>query len=297
MSHIPVLLNEVIAYLDPKSGENFIDCTVGLGGHALGILERTAPEGKVLGIDWDAESLKNIKSQISNSKSGERLILTQGNFADIEKIIGQCAFGPVHGVLMDLGFSSWHLEESGRGFSFQRNEMLDMRLSQDAGLPTAADMVNGAPEHELERVLRMFGEERFSRPIAREIVTRRRQRRITQTQELVDAVLAGVPKRFHRARVHPATKTFQAIRIAVNHELENLEKGLSGGLAVLGQGGRLAAISFHSLEDRAVKQFMRGQAKAGTLRMLAKKPLTPSRDEIYTNPRARSAKLRTAIKI
>src|SRR3989338_3525300 len=156
--HIPVLLNDVLKYLDPKPGENFVDCTVGMGGHALAILGRTAPNGKILGIDWDESSLRNIKYQISNVKFGERLTLVQGNFADIEKIIQQEQFGPVHGVLMDLGFSSWHLEESGRGFAFRREEPLDMRLSPQASVPTAAELLNTLPEKELECILREFGE-------------------------------------------------------------------------------------------------------------------------------------------
>jgi len=295
--HIPVLLNEVLNCLNPKPNENFVDCTVGMGGHALAILERVAPKGRVLGIDWDESSLQEADLQLTTDDLRQRIQLVQGNFADIEKIIQQERFGPVHGVLMDLGFSSWHLEASGRGFTFQREEPLDMRLSPQAEVLTAAELLNMLPEKELERILRVFGEERFSRQIVKEIVAQRRKKKFTKTTELVCAVLAAVPKRFGRSRIHPATRTFQALRIAVNHELENLTRGLAGALAVLAPGGRMAALSFHSLEDRIVKQFMREHVKTKELQLLAKKPVTPSVDEIRQNPRARSAKLRAANKL
>ena len=297
MLHIPVLLNEVLNCLNPKPNENFVDCTVGMGGHALAILERVAPKGRVLGIDWDESSLQEADLQLTTDDLRQRIQLVQGNFADIEKIIQQERFGPVHGVLMDLGFSSWHLEASGRGFTFQREEPLDMRLSPQAEVLTAAELLNMLPEKELERILRVFGEERFSRQIVKEIVAQRRKKKFTKTTELVCAVLAAVPKRFGRSRIHPATRTFQALRIAVNHELENLTRGLAGALAVLAPGGRMAALSFHSLEDRIVKQFMREHVKTKELQLLAKKPVTPSVDEIRQNPRARSAKLRAANKL
>ena len=294
--HIPVLLNEAVAYLDPKPGENFVDCTVGMGGHALAILGRTAPGGKLLGIDLDAASLNNLKSEVKDAESRNRITLVQGNFADIEKIIRRERFGPVDGVLMDLGFSSWHLEESGRGFSFRREEPLDMRLMQAGDLPTAAELLHALPQEELERILREYGEERFSRQIASEIIAQRRKKKFTKTTELVHAVLAAVPRRFHGTRIHPATRTFQALRIAVNHELENLALGLFGAFTVLVPGGRMAVISFHSVEDRMVKRFMREHVKTGELLSSVKKPITASVAEIRINSRARSAKLRAAQK-
>ena len=275
--HIPVLLNEAVAYLDPKPGENFVDCTVGMGGHALAILGRTAPGGKLLGIDLDAASLNNLKSEVKDAESRNRITLVQGNFADIEKIIRRERFGPVDGVLMDLGFSSWHLEESGRGFSFRREEPLDMRLMQAGDLPTAAELLHALPQEELERILREYGEERFSRQIASEIIAQRRKKKFTKTTELVHAVLAAVPRRFHGTRIHPATRTFQALRIAVNHELENLQKGLEEAVKI---APIVAVITFHSLEDRIVKKFG------------ANKPIKASWDERKANRRARSAKLR-----
>ncbi len=292
--HISVLRKEVIQYLDPKPNENFIDCTIGNGGHTLAIMEKTAPRGKVLGIDRDSEVIENLKLKIKNW--GKRITLFCGNFADLEQIVREQKFGKVNMILFDLGMSSWHLEESGRGFSFQKREPLDMRYDKRNQL-TAEKIVNYWSRLELVRILKDYGEERFAENIAREIVQTRQVKPIKNTLQLVEAVKRAVPGFYKRQRAHFATKTFQALRIAVNDELNNLQKGLCRALEVSEEGGRIAVISFHSLEDRLVKNFFRDKAKEEKAEIITKKPITASLAEIKNNPRARSAKLRAAKKI
>lgn len=265
--HIPVLQKEVIEYLDPKPNENFIDCTIGEGGHSAAILERIAPRGKVLGIDRQLRL-----------KQKERLILAEDNFANLKNIIEQYKFHPVNGILFDLGMSSWHLEESGRGFSFKKKEPLDMRYDPKEGL-TAQKIINYWSKAEIERILREYGEERRASQIAERIIETRKVRSIENTPQL-RAIIEG-------ARGNLA-QTFQALRVAVNDELNNLDKALPQAVEILEPGGRLAVISFHSLEDRMVKNFF----KNPSFEILTKKPVTPSRAEIEINPRSRSAKLR-----
>jgi len=291
--HIPVLKDEVIRLLDPKPNENFIDCTIGEGGHSLAILERTRPNGKVLGIDADPNCLEALKARIKGTEYEGRLILVHGNFANLREIVEKHNFKPISGVLFDLGLSSWHLEASGRGFSFLRNEPLDMRYDTSNPL-TAEIIVNNWSLKDIEHILRVYGEERFARRIAKEIV---KSRPIKTTIELVMAIERATPKWYHRRRIHPATKTFQALRIAVNHELENLERGLAQAIEVLESGGRIAVIAFHSLEDRTVKHFLRDKFKQGVIKILTKKPIRPSEKEIAENPRSRSARLRAAVKL
>ncbi|MEM3874934.1 MAG: 16S rRNA (cytosine(1402)-N(4))-methyltransferase RsmH [Candidatus Bathyarchaeia archaeon] len=291
--HLPVMKDEVISFLDPKPCEDFVDCTVGMGGHALAVLERTGPSGRVLGIDVDPTILERLKCKVDGTDYGERLVLVCDNFANLGRIVEKYAFKYVSGVLFDLGLSSWHLEESGRGFSFLRNEPLDMRYSPKNSL-TAETIVNFWSFKDIWRILRVYGQERFSRKIAEEIV---RSRPLKTTVDLVMAVERATPSWYHRGRIHFATRTFQALRIAVNNELENLEKALPQALDVLGEGGRLVVISFHSLEDRIVKNFLREKAKKGVVKILTKKPVRPSKEEVAENPRARSARLRAALKL
>lgn len=291
--HFPVMKEEVIQLLNPKPGEIFVDCTLGEGGHSVAILERNKPHGKVLGIDSDPEILEKLKLKVKDTEFAERLILVCENFANLGKIIRKYDFKPVSGVLFDLGLSSWHLEESGRGFSFLRNEPLDMRYNPSNAL-TAEAIVNFWSLKEIEKILRLYGQERFSRRIAEEIV---KSRPLKTTVDLVMAVERATPSWYHRGRIHFATKTFQALRIAVNSELENLEKALPQALDIMESGGRLVAIAFHSLEDRIVKNFMRNKAKEGALKILTKKPVRPSREEVAENPRSRSARLRAAVKV
>jgi 16S rRNA (cytosine1402-N4)-methyltransferase len=298
--HIPVLQKEVIKYLDPEPNQNFIDATIGEGGHALAILERTSPDGKLLGIDWSPEIIENCKLKIENFK--KKATLVSDNFANLKEIVRRERFSAVSGILFDLGMSSWHLEESGRGFSFLKNEPLDMRYNPQNPL-TAGKIVNYWSKSEIEKVLREFGEERFARKIAEKIIEAR-TKPIETTFQLLEIIREAVPswyqkKRASRGKVsgrssHFASRTFQALRIAVNDELNNLEKALSQTLEILKPGGRLVIISFHSLEDRIVKNFYRAQTD---LKILTKKPIGPRKEEIKINPRSRSAKLRAAIKL
>jgi len=295
VTHIPVLQKEVLEYFDQKPNENFIDCTIGEGGHTLAILEKNGPKGKVLGIEWDPELYKKLsRSDLDRLKA--RLILVNDNFANLEEIAKSQKFRSVSGILFDLGMSSWHLEESGRGFSFQKKEPLDMRYNPQNPL-TAEKIVNYWSALEIEKILEIHGEERFSKQIAKYIISFREVKPIKTTSQLVEIIKKATPDWYHRRKIHPATKTFQALRIAVNDELNNLEKALPKALNILKPGGRIVAISFQSLEDRIIKNFLKEKAKENILKILTKKPIKPSLEEIKINPRSRSAKLRAAEKL
>ena len=295
--HIPVLEREVIKFLDPRSGQNFIDGTAGSGGHSLAILEKTAPDGKVLMIDWDESALKRIEEKIANQPDlKKRVILANGNFAETVRIAQENNFWPVDGILLDLGFSSDQLKESGRGFSFQRNEPLDMRYSLKQAL-TAEEIINHWPSEKLEKILKEYGEEKFAGRIVQKITEARKIKSIKTTAELTEIIREAVPRRYQYARIHFATKSFQSIRIATNNELGNLEEFLPPSFSLLGPGGRLAIISFHSLEDRIVKFFFRQLAKNKQVEILTKKPIRPANEEIAANPKSRSAKLRAIRKL
>ncbi|HEY8477847.1 MAG TPA: 16S rRNA (cytosine(1402)-N(4))-methyltransferase RsmH [Chloroflexota bacterium] len=303
--HVPVLYEEVLYWLRPSPDGAYIDCTVDGGGHASGILGRSSPNGRLLGIDADPDALVVARQRLS--PYGHRVTLVQANFRDLAKIAPTHGFSTVQGVLFDLGLSTLQLESFGRGFSFQREEPLDMRFDPLRG-PTAAEIVNNASLEELTHLLRTYGEEPRAARIARAIVERRRKRPLQTTTDLVEAVLAAVGPA--RGRVHPATRTFQALRIAVNEELEALPVALEAAVSLLAPAGRLVVISFHSLEDRVVKWFFRamsgyhaqppaglgiaGAAREPALHVLTPKPVTPSPEEVAANPRARSAKLRVA---
>jgi len=302
--HVPVLQRECIDALRPRDGGAYIDCTVGAGGHAGGILEAAGPRARLLGLDADPEALAIARGRLA--RFGDRVVLVNANFRTLASIARENGFIPADGVLFDLGLSSMQLERSLRGFSFQRDEPLDMRFDPSQRL-TAADIVNEASEAELRKMLFEYGEESRAPAIARAIVRRRATGRISTSKELAEVVAAAVGGR--RGGRHPATKTFQALRIAVNEELESLRQALPQAVEVLSKGGRLAVISFHSLEDRIVKEFMRQEAsscicppglpvcicgKRPTLKLITKKPIVPSAEEIERNPRARSAKLRVA---
>ena len=290
--HIPVLQKEVIEYLSPKPNENFIDCTIDGGGHTAAILEKTSPKGRVLGIDADPEMLKNLEYRISNTEFKKRLVLVNDNFANLKEIVKKVNLKSIQGILFDLGMSSWHLEESGRGFSFLRKEPLDMRYNASNPL-NAEKLLNYWSESEIERVLREYGEERFSQQIAREIVAVRKIKPIKNNLQLVEILKRAIPVRFHHQKLHFATQAFQAIRIAVNDELNNLKKALPQALEILKPKGKLIVISFHSLEDRIVKNFL----KESSIKILTKKPVVPTQKEIIINRRSRSAKLRAAEKV
>jgi 16S rRNA (cytosine1402-N4)-methyltransferase len=295
MEHIPVLLKETIEHLNPKKNENFIDCTADGGGHATAILERTGPGGKLLAIDLDEEMVANLKKKSQAGIYKNRMTVAKGNFADLKKIVQENKFRKVSGILLDLGFSSYHVDESGRGFSFLKNEPLDMRYDQKSQL-TAEKIVNYWSEIDIERILREYGEERFSRQIAAGIVEARKVVEIKNTFQLVNIIKKSVPGGYQDGKINFATKTFQAIRMAVNGELDNLERVLPQTVEALDKGGRLAVISFHSLEDRIVKNFLKIESRDGKLSILTKKPIQAGREEIIFNPRSRSAKLRAAEK-
>ncbi len=297
MAHVPVMVAEVLRHLNPKPGKHFIDCTLGDGGHSRAILAETAPNGKVLGFDIDPEAIKVTKANLS--EFGERLIAINANFNDMSTVVSREGFGPVSGVLLDFGFSSPQIEERGRGFSFQRDEPLDMRFSGGAMIGggqelTAAEIVNSWPKDELVRILAEYGEERFADQIAAAIVTARRKQRMFTTAPLVEVIRNAVPAKYEQGRIHPATRTFQALRIAVNDELGNIERVLPQALQVLELGGVLVSIAFHSLEDRIIKDFFKSQESSGTLEVLTDTPEVAGEKETNQNPRARSAKLRAA---
>jgi 16S rRNA (cytosine1402-N4)-methyltransferase len=299
--HVPVLLDEAIAGLQPQRGGYFVDCTVGLGGHAAAILERISPSGRLLGIDADPEALRICEYKLGDY--GEAVTLVNENFTNLEAICRRYRFHPVDGILFDLGVSSLQLDTAERGFSFHLDAPLNMRFDSGQGL-TASDIVNSYSEQELAKLIHEYGEERHSRRIARYIV---QNRPIITTVEL--AQLVEQASRGRRASIHPATRTFMALRIAVNSELQNLELALKQTINLLRPGGRLTVISYHSLEDRIAKQFMRDAASSclcppetatcrcghePTLKLISRKVIKPTSLETESNPRSRSAKLRVA---
>lgn len=300
--HIPVLLAEAVYWLAPRPGGVYVDATVGAGGHAEAILERIVPGGRLIGLDRDDVALTVARSRLR--RYGEAAVLVRANYAAIKEVLAEQGLRQVDGVLFDLGASSMQFEDPERGFSFQTAGPLDMRM--DRSQPgTAADLVNGLPEGKLADLIWRYGEERFSRRIARAIV---RARPVRTTVDLAEVVARAVPGRWPPGR-HPATRTFQALRIAVNDELLNLDKAIPDAAEVLRGAGRLCAITFHSLEDRMIKHTFLRLSRGCThppgasasdmsgrpcLRILTKRPVTPSREEVTRNPRARSAKLRAA---
>ncbi len=298
--HIPVLYEQVLAGLQVQPGGDYIDATLGAAGHAAGILRASAPDGRLLGLDADPEATTFARQALQ--PFGERVIVETANFRDLTKIATNRGFAKVDGLLMDLGFSSRQLADPQRGFAFSLDGPLDMRLDPTRG-PSAADLVNQLPEAELADLLWRYGEERHSRRIARAIVA---ARPIDTTSQLADLVAGRLGR---REKIHPATRTFQALRIAVNDELGALAQTLPQARDLLRAGGRVAVISFHSLEDRLVKQFFRQEARDcicppeapictcghhASLRIITRKPLRPTAEEVAHNPRSRSAKLRIA---
>jgi 16S rRNA (cytosine1402-N4)-methyltransferase len=307
--HRPALLSEVIEILDPHPGGVYVDCTFGGGGHARAILERIGPGGRLVGIDRDQDAIERATTEFAGY--GDSLILVHGNFANLENILRGLSIGRVAGVILDLGVSSFQLDTQERGFSLSGQAPIDMRMDKTEPT-TAAELLAKLPEQELADLIRRYSDERWAKRIARMIVRRRQESPIRTTDELAAIVAGAIPAAAHPPNIHPATRTFQALRIAVNREMESLEQGLSGAAKVLEVGGRLLAISWHSIEDRAVKQFFaaglgRCQCPRGLpqcvcgarqyLRVITKKPVTPSAAEVQENPRARSAKLRAAEKI
>jgi len=302
--HVPVLLNETMELLVTNPAGTYIDGTLGRGGHAMEILKRLSPEGRLIGLDRDAEAIEETKEILK--PFGERAKRIHGNFADMKELCGQIGVTEVDGVLLDLGVSSPQFDVAERGFSFAKDGPLDMRMDRTKGR-TAADLVNEDDEETLADLIYRLGEDRDSRRIARAIVLERQHGRIERTLKLAEIVERA--KGGRRGAIHPATQTFQALRMAVNTELESLEAGLEAGLSMLREGGRMAVITFHSLEDRPVKEFFKRHTvkreslqqggeklvyEEPAVRLLTKKPLTASKQELADNPRSRSAKLRAA---
>jgi 16S rRNA (cytosine1402-N4)-methyltransferase len=304
MAHQPVLYKEIIHALQPKRGGRYVDCTLGAGGHARGILEACAPDGLLLGLDVDPQALALARESLAPYEGRTRLV--QASYISLRDQLAAAGWDAVDGIVLDLGASSMQFDSPSRGFSFLHDGPLDMRFGPHA-TQSAADLVNTLDESELVDILFRYGEERDARKIARAIV---KNRPLHTTRELVTVIEKVSPRK--GSRVHPATRTFQALRIAVNEELAAVEEVLPQAVASLKSGGRCAAISFHSLEDRIVKDFFREQSKEivnppyekiyeverkATLKMITKKPITPTDEEIANNPRARSAKLRVVEKL
>ncbi|HUZ92404.1 MAG TPA: 16S rRNA (cytosine(1402)-N(4))-methyltransferase RsmH [Candidatus Paceibacterota bacterium] len=288
--HTPVLLNEVLQFLGPKPGEFMIDGTMDGGGHAAAILDRVGPQGKVLGIDWDRGMVERAGVRFAEKKN---MRCVAGNYADLPQILESAKLPKADGLLLDLGFSSEQLESSGRGFSFLRDE--PMLMTYDPAMPPVKQLLRELSEPDLAKIIFEFGGERFSRRIAKAVKERGRKRAIETSGELAEIVRGALPKGYERGRIDPATRTFQALRIYANRELENLERALANLPKVLAPGGRAVVISFHSLEDKIVKIGFKIMEKEGTIRIITKKPAVASREEMMSNPRSRSAKLRTAI--
>jgi len=304
IQHIPVMVPEILKYLEVSSGGRYIDCTLGEGGHTKSLLEASNPGGEVLGIDADHEAIEVSKNRLE--EYGERFIYDNSNFKNIKKIAMKSKFVPCHGILFDLGVSSLQLDKESRGFSFRRKAPLDMRFSINQTL-TAQDVLNTFSESEISDILYHYGEERQSRKIAKLIIE---NRPLSNADELSDLIKKNI--RQTNYKINPSTKTFQALRIYINEELNSLSQALEQSLEILGVGGRMAVISYHSLEDRIVKNFFRKESKYcicppnipkcdcghfPKLKIITKKPVSPSQSEIEANKRSRSAKLRVVERI
>lgn len=317
--HKPVLLKETLELLNLKEGAVVVDATLGGGGHAREILKIIGKKGKLVAIDADGSAIDNFKKEFS-AQGGpaaswqsefDNLVFEKNNYSGLKSILGGQGIKTVDGILADLGYSSDQIENAERGFSFQKDGRLDMRFDTEKGI-TAEEVVNNYSQDDLERIIRTFGEERFSKVIAKKIAAERKNGRITTTGGLAKIVANAIPESYQRRKINPATKTFQALRIEVNQELENLKKFIQDAIEILAPGGRLAIITFHSLEDRIVKNIFRENArgcicppnfpkclcnrKAG-IKIITKKPIVPSGLEAKNNPRSRSAKLRVCEKL
>ena len=284
--HVPVLVQEVLEYLDPRPGRHFIDATAGDGGHAKEILKLTGPDGKMIAVDRDADSIVRAKSNLG--EFGDRVLFVNDSFGNLKEIAGIGNLAPFDGILFDFGMSSSQLENSGRGFSFQKDEILDMRY--DVKNPvTAEDIVNEYGEEELAAIFTKWGEEPKAKIVAREIVASRKGKRIKTTGELVK-IIEKVSRR--RGKIHPATLVFQALRIEVNQEFSEIERALAAIPIAIRKGGSAVFISFHSIEDRLIKNWSKNLEKEGVIQILNEKPIVASAEEVKRNPRSRSAKLR-----
>ncbi len=286
--HISVLKKEVLHLLKPNCNENFIDCTAGSGGHTEAILSKNGPSGKVLAIEWDSEVFMRLKEKF---KKEERVILVNESYTLIDEIVEEKNFFPVSGIIFDLGFSSFHVDESKRGFSFMRDEPLDMRYSKDNPL-TAYDILNKSSEKDILHILKKWGEEEFAEKIAYNISVRRKKNPIETTSDLVDIIENSIPSSYKKnLKINCATKTFQALRIAVNGEILGIESALLKALNILERGGRMGVICFHNGEEKVIKKFL--SINKNKIKILTSKPIIPTEEEVNKNIRSRSAKLYT----
>ena len=305
-AHQPVMVDEAMEYLITAPDGIYVDGTAGTGGHSLEICKRIAPEGRLICLDVDRSSLRLAEEQLASF--GETVRIVKGSYVDLDRVLRQAGIGTVHGILLDLGLSSYQLEHSGRGFSFLKDEPLDMRMDQDHGI-AAGELINTISLERLQELLWHYAEERWAKRIARSIIEERRKGPVTTSRQLARIVETTIPIKHRPRRIHPATKTFQALRIAVNEELQNLADFLGKAPSMLTSGGRLVVISYHSLEDRLVKQAFRDRkhmsghlrklpdlagAEPSLMKPLTKKGLRPSQAEVAANPRSRSAIMRAA---
>jgi 16S rRNA (cytosine1402-N4)-methyltransferase len=309
ITHIPVLLEETVDYLNCQAGGIYLDATLGSGGHALKILEDNPEIKALIAIDWDEVAIKSTRKKLQSFS--QKTFIFQENFINIPAVLKRLKIKEVNGILLDLGVSSQHLDDQDRGFSFRLEGPLDMRMDRNLST-TAFDLVNTSSSSQLKQIFFNYGEERFAPRIARAIVNERQKEPIADTLKLSELVTSAIPPKYRPRKIHPATKTFQALRIAVNNELENLREVIGASIDLLAQGGRLCIITFHSLEDRIVKHQFRTlsggysnaerflpqkEVKPGKIKLITRKPVTPQPEEIRKNPRARSAKLRVVEKL
>lgn len=294
MVHLPVMVKELVELLSPKRGEVWVDATVGAGGHSLEVLKLIGEDGFLIGIDRDADALEVARRRLEGLKN---VRLVQANFSEIDEVVRKVGVQEVDGVIFDLGVSSLQIDSADRGFSFYLDGPLDMRMDRGSGL-TAYDVVNSMSEEELKRIIAEYGEERYAALIARRIVLYRRRKEIRTTAELVDVIRSALPMRIQRKMgKHPARRVFQALRIYVNDEMGCLDRGIAGAVGLLSVGGRMGVITFHSLEDRLVKRKFREFAAQGVVELLNRRVVKPSDEEVRSNRRARSAKLRGVKKV
>jgi len=292
--HRAVMINEVLQNLRPKAGNIIVDCTIGDAGHTRSICQQIQPTGRLIGIDQDAEALNRASNNLKEYK--DLCTLVHDNFRNLDNILDDLKISGADGIIFDLGLSSFQIETAERGFSFRYPGPLDMRMDRTSQLP-AYQLINCLSQDEISKILRTYGEERWSNRIARYIIHARKKAPITTTTQLAEIVKKAIPARNWHRKIHPATKTFQAFRIIINQEIEALKQGLTAAIAHLNPGGRVCVISFHSSEDRIVKEKFKNYSRQGVLKIITKKPLIPSRAEISNNRRSRSAKLRVAEKV
>lgn len=294
--HVPVMLSEVIDYLKLEPGKTIVDATMGCGGHSLEILKKITPGGRLIGLDRDEDSLAICRERLSEFKGSCEFV--HANFSDIDQVLDNLGIDKIDGIVFDLGISTYQLKDAQRGFSFSEEGPLDMRLDKSSYI-SAYDLVNNLNENEISQMLWNFGQERWHNRIARYIIEERRNQPIATTKQLATLVMRAIPFKYRKSyyRIHPATRTFQAIRIAVNRELEILEGAVKKAVAVLNKQARICVISFHSLEDRIIKHTFRALKADGIIDIITAKPLTPAMSEIEANPSSRSSKLRVGMRI